>query len=51
MEDEVADDVNAVEVAAFESARTRVPIDGRPRVNEYGAWIFWRFPDRGPRSR
>ena len=45
MEDQVADDVNANRIWLRESPLTHpwVPIDSSKGLNEYGAWIFWRF--------
>ena len=45
MEDAVADDVNANRIWLRESplAHPWVPVDSSKRLNEYGAWIFWRF--------
>ena len=45
MEDEVADDVDANRRWLRSSALVHpwVPIDSSRGLNEYGAWIFWRF--------
>ena len=45
MEDQVADDVNANRIWLRESPLTHpwVPVDSSKGLNEYGAWIFWRF--------
>lgn len=45
MEDRVADDVNANRRWLRSSALVHpwVPIDSSRGLNEYGAWIFWRF--------
>jgi hypothetical protein len=45
MEDQVADDVNANLIWLRESPLTHpwVPVDSSQGLNEYGAWIFWRF--------
>jgi hypothetical protein len=45
MEDEVADDVNANRRWLRSSAIEHpwVPVDSSRGLNEYGAWIFWRF--------
>ncbi len=45
MEDQVADDVNANRIWLRESplAHPWVPVDSSQGLNEYGAWIFWRF--------
>lgn len=45
MEDEVADDVDANRRWLHWSALVHpwVPIDSSRGLNEYGAWIFWRF--------
>ena len=45
MEDRVADDVNANRrwVRSSALAHPWVPIDSSRGLNEYGAWIFWRF--------
>jgi hypothetical protein len=45
MEDRVADDVNANRRWLRSSALLHpwVPIDSSRGLNEYGAWIFWRF--------
>jgi hypothetical protein len=45
MEDEVADDVNANRRWLRSSALEHpwVPVDSSRGLNEYGAWIFWRF--------
>ena len=45
MEDEVADDVNANRrwLRSSPLVHPWVPIDSSRGMNEYGAWIFWRF--------
>ena len=45
MEDQVVDDVNANRIWLHESPLTHpwVPIDSSKGMDEYGAWIFWRF--------
>jgi hypothetical protein len=45
MEDQVADDVNANRIWLHESslAHPWVPVDSSKGLNEYGAWIFWRY--------
>ena len=45
MEDEVADDVDANRRWLRSSALEHpwVPVDSSRGLNEYGAWIFWRF--------
>jgi hypothetical protein len=45
MEDVVADDINANHRWLRSSALTHpwVPIDSSRGLNEYGAWLFWRF--------
>ncbi len=45
MEDEVADDVDANRRWLRSSALEHpwVPVDSSRGMNEYGAWIFWRF--------
>ena len=45
MEDRVADDVNANRrwLRSSPLVHPWVPIDSSRRMNEYGAWIFWRF--------
>ena len=45
MEDQVADDVNANRIWLRESPLTHpwVPVDSSKGLDEYGAWIFWRF--------
>ncbi len=51
MEDEVADDVNANRrwLRSSPLVHPWVPIDSSRGLNEYGAWIFWRFlTESGP---
>jgi hypothetical protein len=45
MEDQVAGDVNANRIWLRESPLTHpwVPVDSSKGLDEYGAWIFWRF--------
>ena len=45
MEDQVADDVNVNRIWLHESSLTHpwVPVDSSKGLNEYGAWIFWRY--------
>ena len=53
MEDEVADDVNANRrwLRSSPLVHPWVPIDSSRGLNEYGAWIFWRFlTESGPDS-